>query len=59
MTRTAHAKHGPELGRQRLPERFCNLDRLLADMEARALDGLVTTTPLNVFYPTSFPSTGD
>ena len=37
----------------------CNLDRLLADVEARALDGLVTTTPLDVFYPTSFPSTGD
>ena len=58
MTRTARAKLGPELGRQRLPERFCNLDRLLADVEARALDGLVTT-PLNVFYLTSFPSTGD
>ena len=45
MTTTAKAKHGPEFGRQRLPERFCNLDRLLADMEARELDGLVVTTP--------------
>ena len=54
MTRKARAKHGPEFGRQRLPERFCNLDRLLADMEARGLDGLVATTPLNVFYLTSF-----
>ena len=54
MTRTASAKRGPEFGRQRLPERFCNLDRLLADMEARALDGLVVSTPLNVFYLTSF-----
>ena len=54
MTTTASAKRGPEFGRQRLPERFCNLDRLLADMEARALDGLVVTTPLNVFYLTSF-----
>ena len=54
MTTTAKAKHGPEFGRQRLPERFCNLDRLLADMEARALDGLVVTTPLNVFWLTSF-----
>ena len=47
MTTTAKARHGPEFGRQRLPERFCNLDRLLADMEARELDGLVVTTPLN------------
>ena len=54
MTTTANAKRGPEFGRQRLPERFCNLDRLLADMEARELDGLVVTTPLNVFYLTSF-----
>ena len=54
VTTTAKAKHGPEFGRQRLPERFCNLDRLLADMEARALDGLVVTTPLNVFWLTSF-----
>ena len=54
MTTTAKAKHGPEFGRQRLPERICNLDRLLADMEARALDGLVVTTPLNVFWLTSF-----
>ena len=53
MTGTTNAKRGPELGRQRLPERFCNLDRLLADMEARDLDGLVVTTPLNVFYLTS------
>ena len=54
MTTTANAKRGPEFGRQRLPERLCNLDRLLADMEARELDGLVVTTPLNVFYLTSF-----
>ena len=47
MTTTTNAKHGPEFGRQRLPERFCNLDRLLAGMEARELDGLVVTTPLN------------
>ena len=51
---TTNAKHGPEFARQRLPERLCNLDRLLADMEARELDGLVVTTPLNVFWLTSF-----
>ena len=53
-TTTARAMNGPAFGRQRLPERFCNLDRLLADMEARGLDGLVVTSPLNVFYLTSF-----
>ena len=57
MTTTANAKRGPEFGRQRLRERLCNLDRLLADMEARELDGLVVTTPLNVFYLTSFNGT--
>ena len=54
MTTTARAKNGPAFGRQRLPERFCNLDRLLADMEARELDGLVVTSALNVFYLTGF-----
>jgi len=54
VTTTANAKHGPEFGRKWVPERFCNLDRLLAGMEARGLDGLVVTTPLNVFYLTSF-----
>jgi Xaa-Pro dipeptidase len=33
-----------------LPQRFCNLERLLAAMRARELDGIVVTTPLNVFY---------
>ena len=37
-----------------LPERFCNLDRLLAAMQARGLDGLVASTPLNLFYLTGF-----
>ena len=54
MTTTARARNGPAFGRQRLPERFCNLERLLADLEARELDGLVVTTALNVFYLTGF-----
>jgi Xaa-Pro dipeptidase len=40
--------------RKPLPERFCNLERLLAGMAARGLDGLVLTTPLNVFYMSGF-----
>ena len=37
-----------------LPKRFCNLDRLYHAMEARGLDGIVATTPQNVFYLTGF-----
>jgi Xaa-Pro aminopeptidase len=40
--------------RKPLPERFCNLERLLAGMSARGLDGLVVSTPLNVFYLCGF-----
>jgi Xaa-Pro aminopeptidase len=37
-----------------LPKRFCNLDRLIHAMTARGLDGIVATTPWNVFYLTGF-----
>lgn len=40
--------------RKPLPERFCNLERLLAAMTARGLDGVVLSTPLNVFYLSGF-----
>jgi Xaa-Pro aminopeptidase len=40
--------------RKPLPERFCNLERLLAAMAARGLDGIVASTPLNVFYLSGF-----
>ena len=40
--------------RRPLPERFCNLERLLDAMAARGLDGIVATGPLNVFYLTGF-----
>jgi Xaa-Pro aminopeptidase len=40
--------------RKALPERFCNFERLLAAMTARGLDGLVLSTPLNVFYLCGF-----
>ncbi|HWJ01713.1 MAG TPA: aminopeptidase P family N-terminal domain-containing protein [Burkholderiales bacterium] len=40
--------------RKPLPERFCNFERLLAAMRARGLDGIVLSTPLNVFYLCGF-----
>ena len=40
--------------RTALPERFCNLDRLLFSMRSRGLDGIVATAPLDVFYLTGF-----
>lgn len=40
--------------RQPLPRRFCNLDRVLHALEARGLDGIVATTPNNVFYLSGF-----
>jgi Xaa-Pro dipeptidase len=40
--------------RRPLPERFCNLERLLAAMAARGLDGIVVANPLNVFYLSGF-----
>lgn len=40
--------------REPLPGRLCNLDRLLHAMAARNLDGIVATTPQNVFYLTGF-----
>jgi Xaa-Pro dipeptidase len=40
--------------RKALPERFCNLDRLLVAMSARGLDGIVVSSPLNVFYLSGF-----
>jgi Xaa-Pro aminopeptidase len=40
--------------REALPPRFCNVERLLHAMQARDIDGLVVSTPLNMFYLTSF-----
>lgn len=40
--------------RQPLPKRLCNLDRVLHALEARGLDGIVATTPNNVFYLSGF-----
>jgi len=40
--------------RKPLPKRFCNLDRVLYALEARGLDGIVATTPNNVYYLSGF-----
>jgi Xaa-Pro dipeptidase len=40
--------------REPLAERFCNLERLLDVLAARKLDGVVVSTPLNVFYLSGF-----
>ena len=40
-----------------IPDPLCDLDRLAHAMEARGLDGLVITTPLNVTYLSGFNPT--
>jgi Xaa-Pro aminopeptidase len=52
MTRTAPASQA--FPRTPLPKRFCNLDRALHALEARGLDGIVATTPNNVYYLSGF-----
>ena len=37
-----------------LPKRLCNLDRLLHALEVRGIDGIVATSPANVFYLSGF-----
>ena len=37
-----------------LPKRFCNLDRVLHALKARNLDGIVVTSPQNIFYLSGF-----
>src|SRR6266508_2917410 len=54
MMNTAHAATADAFARAPLPKRFCNLDRLRHAMKARGLDGIVATTPWNVFYLTGF-----
>ena len=51
---TARSATAEPFARAPLPKRFCNLDRLLYAMKARALDGIVATAPWNVFYLTGF-----
>ncbi|NIR82424.1 MAG: aminopeptidase P family protein [Gammaproteobacteria bacterium] len=44
----------PPRSRALLPTRFCNLERLLDAMVMRDIDGVVASTPYNVFYLTGF-----
>src|SRR5215217_7030126 len=44
----------PAFKRPILPERLCNLERLLETMERRGLDGLVAYLRPNVLYLSSF-----
>lgn len=45
---------GPRFPRQQLPEKFCNLERLVDGMSRRKLDGIVVSTPYNVYYLSGF-----
>jgi len=55
---SASSTHAAPVPRARtlLPDRFCNLERLLHAMQVRNIDGLVATSMLNVFYLTGFNS---
>ena len=44
----------PDFARPALPERFCNLGRLLETMEQRGLDGIVAYLRPNVLYLSGF-----
>lgn len=44
----------PTFPREQLPKRFCNLDRLMHALEVRGCDGIVASSPYNVFYLTGF-----
>ena len=54
MPDTAQADPGSAFERRPLPPRLCNLERLLHGLEARDLDAVVVTQPLNIFYLSSF-----
>ncbi len=44
----------PAFERMPLPKRFFNMDRLMATLEARRIDGIVVSSMYNVFYLTGF-----
>ncbi len=54
MTTTSDDKTASAFRGGDLPQRFCNLDRLLHAMAARGLDGIIATQPLDVFYLSGF-----
>ena len=44
----------PRFSRHKLPEQFCNIERLLEGMKRRNLDGIVVSMPNNVYYLSGF-----
>jgi len=54
MPNESKSRNSSPFARSPLPRRFCNLDRLLSAMKVRGLDGIVASTPNNVFYLTGF-----
>ena len=54
MSGSAPAIEVPFFERRPLPPRIFNLDRLIEAMNKRGVDGLVATSPLNVFYLSGF-----
>jgi Xaa-Pro aminopeptidase len=54
MPNAPRPKAAEAFERTPMPRRIANLDRLLHALEVRGLDGIVATTPNNVFYLSSF-----
>ena len=54
MPSSSRSVSAEAFARTPMPRRIANLDRLLHALEARGLDGIVATTPNNVFYLSSF-----
>ena len=50
------AAPSPRFGPKPRPSRFCNLDRLVAAMEARGLDGILSYYTRNVLYLSGYAS---
>ncbi|MEE2804889.1 MAG: M24 family metallopeptidase [Pseudomonadota bacterium] len=44
----------PQFSKRPLPPKFCNIDRLLESMSRRNIDGIVVSTPYNVYYLSGF-----
>ena len=54
MVSTQEYRPETSFARAPLPKCFCNLDRLVHALEVRGLDGIVATSPHNVFYLSGF-----
>jgi Xaa-Pro aminopeptidase len=54
MVKTHEVSSAAKFVRTPLPKRFCNLDRLLHALKMRRIDGVVVSSPYNIFYLTGF-----